>query len=55
MLSFCMPDEPAGGNDSMAQPGCMLSFNIPEDNCVTIGAEDDGQDQDIGIELPYED
>jgi len=36
MLSFNMPTD---DNDSMAQPGCMLSFNIPEDNCVMIGEE----------------
>ncbi|MNL84955.1 hypothetical protein D3C87_2130960 [compost metagenome] len=55
MLSFNMTNEPAGGNVSMAQPGCMLSFNIPQDNCVSIGSDDEGQEQDIGIELPSED
>lgn len=53
MLSFNMPNEPAGCNDTMAQPGCILNFNIPEDNCVIIGGE--GSDQEIGIELQSED
>lgn len=52
MLSF---NSPADVNDSMAQPGCMLSFNIPEDNCVSIDREGEGPEQEIGIDLPSED